>query len=277
MNINELPLIKCKNLSTVSKLEDSETIIFGAPLYGCTHTTFISPSNLMRIFSERIEDNISTNAYISDLRIYDLGDLTSFNIEDYAVDIQTLLRYLDKTVENNKIIAIGGDHLISYNIIKFREPEVLIIFDAHLDLKDSYMFNKFNNATVMRRVRDFYRGPILYFGVRAYDEEEYSFVKNDGKIKLNDFDILDKFENYRAYLSIDIDVLDPSYIRQVDYPEVMGYKFSELITELKKIAKHFEIREVDIVEYSPRRIDVSEINLLLRLLYTVAYEISKSN
>ncbi len=276
MNLSNLPIDRCRDLSTTNNFDDAEVYILGIPLYNMRRTDYISPSTLMRVFSDKLEDSMDyPGIYISNLKVYDLGEISSYDYSQFEVDIASIINKIYSTKKMAKLLFIGGDHLITYQLVKLIKPELIIVFDAHLDLKDSYMFNKFNNATVFRRVLEWYRGPILYFGPRAFDENEMRTLSENDNIHLNDFEILNRYIDVRTYISIDIDVLDPSIIRQVTYPEPDGWRISRLIDVLEKVSKKLNVMAGDIVEYNPRRIDIAEISSILKLTYHMSYFMSR--
>lgn len=267
MNISSLPIEKCRDLSTVDEVDKAQVLILGIPIYNKIRTQFIPPTTLMRIFSDRIEDNLRiSNGFISRLRVFDLGDINSFTYNQLDIDISSLARWI-KRQNGKKFIFIGGDHLITYPLVRDLKPQLLIVMDAHLDLKDTYMFDTFNNATVFRRIREIYKGPILYWGVRAYDEDEITYAEKDGEIYINTLEDLNQFEGYKAYLSIDVDVIDPHIMRQVTYPEHDGVDLKSVLETIKRMVETVDIHYIDIVEYNPVKVDISEINLMLSLAY----------
>lgn len=278
MDISKIPVQNCNTLSTVDDVGEADVIILGIPLYDGKPLKFISPSNLLRMFSHLVEGNLNKNdIYTNILNIFDLGEITSSSYRQLAVDLPTIINFINKGYGNKKYVFIGGDHTISYFTTKHIKINTLIVLDAHLDLKDTYLHRKFNNATVFRRLREANNElNILYYGVRGYDEEEMEYIKNSDNIHiLKDLTDFESYEMGETYLSIDLDVLDPSLIRQVEYPEPNGITFNELISVIKNVSKNTELKSVDLVEYLPTHIDRTELSTILKLLYNVAYHLQK--
>jgi agmatinase len=150
---------------------------------------------------------------------------------------------------------LSYSHLPSYYAFQaFGENVKLVVFDAHADLKESYMDKKIagygiknkklNDATWLRNLC-MIKNPkkIAILGLRSCDEEELNFIKNNGifyytseNIKKNLFqakNVLREFtRNSHVYVSLDIDVFDPSVAPGVDHPEPNGLffdHFSELV------------------------------------------------
>lgn len=278
MDISKIPVQRCNTLSTVDEIGEADILLIGIPLYGGRPLKFISPSNLLRTFSHLAESNLNeVESYTYILNIFDLGDITSSSYRHLAIDLPTIINLVNKEYEDKRYIFIGGDHTITYFTIKHMNIDTLVVLDAHLDLKDIYLHGRFNNATVLRRLKEAKNKlNILFYGVRGYDEEEISYVKkNDNICILRDVTDFDLYELGDTYISIDLDVFDSSLIRQVEYPEPNGITFNELITILKNISKNTKIKSMDLVEYLPTHIDRSEIALILRTLYSAAYYMQK--
>lgn len=140
-------------------------------------------------------------------------------------------------------ITLGGEHSASYIPIKAlaeRNKGLQVAhFDAHPDLMDEYLGEKWSHATVMRRVYEDATKDIVQFGVRTGIDEEREVAKELPK----------KLDPKRpTYVSIDIDVIEPGHCPGVGTPEPGGIIIQELLSELKKIKN---IVGFDIVEVSP--------------------------
>ncbi len=161
-------------------------------------------------------------------------------------------------------IYLGGEHTITYPIIlAYREiyPNLRILhLDAHLDQRDSYLNSKLNHATVMKRISEL-GVPIFSLGLRAISlEEKDTFIKERERIVLAEEFFKDKegvlervsqfLSEGPAYLSLDMDVLDPSLAPGVGTPEPGGLTWQDL---LKILANFMSAKPVamDIVEVRP--------------------------
>lgn len=204
---------------------------------------------------------------LSDLRYYDHGNIT---LDQFTKGVRQE-RIEDLDLKKKKIF-IGGDHSISYPIVKylFEHGEVakVIIIDAHADFRDSYKNNRFSNACVTRRIAELIGFEnIIVICVRSSSEEEYAAPN---QIRIYDTELLREKGveglldaigegKEKTYLSIDIDVLDPSIAPGVEHPEPCGMSLESLISLINKIIKRRTVVASDVVEVNPRLDNVNEI------------------
>jgi len=211
-----------------------------------------------------------------DIKVADLGDLipTYSSIEDYLNRLERVLSEIKREYSKARVFVIGGEHTVSYACIKALDKSTgVIIFDAHMDLRQEYPYgNPWTHATVSRRICE-YLGPeaVLLVGVRAFCKEEYEYARGHKinfisalSIKKNPADSLKNILEWLSsqkycYLSIDMDVIDPSQAPGVSTPEPEGITVSTLLDLLYNISEYKEIfRGFDLVEVSPPY-DPSEI------------------
>ena len=259
-------------LSTVDSPEEASHAIIGINMYDGKYTIHPRPADLLRIYRDTLEENLGGGIWTSDLRIYDLGNLISPGIEDLAIDIETINRKFSHTIP----IYIGGDHLLTYATVEAHRPDTILVLDAHLDLKDTLYFDRLNRATVFRRIMERHSPKIVYWGVRGYDEEEKAYAEKRGITILDQGEHPDTHLDGKTYVSIDIDVLDPSIIRQVAYPEPLGKGVDEVLEILSKSLRNVEVIGIDIVEYYPVNIDLAEISTILKILYHAVHATTKT-
>ncbi|MBI2449170.1 arginase family protein [Candidatus Pacearchaeota archaeon] len=172
--------------------------------------------------------------------------------------------------ENEKPIFIGGDHSISYPLMKaFSEKNkdpFLIVFDAHPDLMPA-MKEPTHEEWLRKCIEDKLVSTenIILIGVRNSDKEEIKFI-NENKIKtidcniiLNDieqttFHIMELANKNKnpVYISIDIDVLDPAFAPGTSYHEPAGLTPRQLIYMLQRLKLLKNLKAIDIVEVNPK-------------------------
>ncbi|MCK5849311.1 MAG: agmatinase [Kiritimatiellae bacterium] len=157
-------------------------------------------------------------------------------------------------------VLIGGEHSVSYGAIQAarqQHPEVGVLqFDAHADLRDIYEDTPWSHACVMKRVLD--AGvPYAGIGIRSICREESTLIQ-DRNLKVYPPTPLDKAASIiealpeKIYITLDIDVLDPSCMPATGTPEPGGFSWNELVAilgllpELKK-----EVVGFDVVELAP--------------------------
>ena len=162
--------------------------------------------------------------------------------------------------ENGKCVFIGGDHSISSPIVRaFNErfgDAFLIVFDAHADCMPPM-----KEATHEEWLRDvvekgFRPENVVLIGARKVEGEEWRFLKDRGiKIFSDVYDVeaVADYVTERAmgkdvYVSVDVDVLEPSVAPGVSYAEPNGLSSKELFYLLKRIFRVKGIRAMDVVE-----------------------------
>ncbi len=260
-NRNIHTFIGCDN-----EYNESKIVIFGAPFDSTTSfrpgTRFASA--VMRNESFGIETySPYQDKDLEDYNIFDAGDLElSFgNSESALKDIENMTTEI---LKDGKIpFMIGGEHSVTLGSVRAvaeKYPDLHIIqFDAHTDLRDDYLGQKYSHASVIRRCWDIVRdGKIFQFGIRSGERSEWEFAKkhlNTTKFNFgNNFDELDKaiekLEGKPVYFTLDLDVLDPSEFPGTGTPEAGGVTFTELHKAIEKISK-LNIVGLDMNELSP--------------------------
>lgn len=195
---------------------------------------------------------------LEDIMFYDAGDLDlPFGNRHKALEIieKAAKQVLDS---GKKWLGIGGEHLVTYPVFKNyleKYPDIAVIhFDAHTDLRDEYLGEEFSHATVIKRISDLI-GPknIAQIGIRSGTREEFLFMQEHKTLykELSEAqDIVKKFGNRPIFLTIDLDVLDPSLLPGTGTPEAGGLTFNELIEWLKALSS-LNFVGADVVELSP--------------------------
>ena len=207
-----------------------------------------------------------------DASIFDFGDIEVIqgNFEKTSSIIEfTISELSDKDIIP---VAVGGEHTVSAGILKALddvEDITILHFDAHMDLRDEYMGEKYSHATVMRRVFDLNPKDIIQVGIRSCSDEEMSFAREN---KINYFTphevnknielVKDTIKNIDGplYVTVDIDVLDPAYAPGVGTPSPCGLNPFQL-ESLIHCLKDKEVIGFDLVEVSSTEIgDVTSVN-----------------
>lgn len=162
---------------------------------------------------------------------------------------ESLMEFIDA---DSKYLFLGGDHAVTYPAVlalkeKFSDLTV-IHFDAHLDRRSEYMGNPWSHACVIKRLEEIIpEEKIFTFGYRSRAPEEpesgipFSILEH---LSIT----IDKIQS-PVYLTIDLDVLDPSEFPAVSNPEPGGISFKELQESLYLLRG--KLVGIDIVEYNP--------------------------
>ncbi len=225
----------------------SKIVILPIPLEKTTtfkQGTKWGPKRIKEV-SKYLEDfSYMNKTYFSTINVFFENELELIgNIDNIFNIIENKVSFL--TSKKKHIISLGGEHLITYPIVKSLKKKYddlcVISFDAHDDARDEYEGLKYSHATVMRRIKDLGIN-VKYIGLRAPHKE---IIEDNCKSK-------------HIYVSIDIDVLDPSICPGTGMPEPGGLSYKELVKELKKIKN---VIGFDIVEVSPPN-DINDITSL---------------
>ena len=157
-------------------------------------------------------------------------------------------------------VLLGGEHLVTLGAVRAavkKFPDLRIIhFDAHADLREDYLGVKLSHACVMRRCHDILGdGRIWQFGIRSGTRDEFAFMKA-GHVTTEPFSVktlsaLEFPKGTPVYLTVDLDVLDPSEFPGTGTQEAGGLKFGELLSALTEIFSRFNVVAFDNVELSP--------------------------
>ena len=258
MNRNVSTFIGCE-----AEYDESSIVVFGAPF---DSTTSFRPgtrfaSQVMRGESWGLE---SYSPY-QDLDLYDFNIFDGGEIELPFGNSEGALALIEdfstKVVEDGKIPAmIGGEHLVTLGAFKgvFKKyPDVHVIhFDAHADLREDYLGQKLSHATVIHRVWDLVGdNKIFQFGIRSGEKEEFLWAKDHvytNKFNCDTLDYaLERVKDKPVYVTIDLDVLDPSVFPGTGTPEPGGIQFNELLNSILKL-RGLNIVGFDINELSPQ-------------------------
>ncbi|MEB3205891.1 MAG: agmatinase [Vampirovibrionales bacterium] len=160
-------------------------------------------------------------------------------------------------------LGVGGEHLVSLPVIEAyleKYPDLAVLhFDAHTDLRDDYLGEKLSHATVLRRVEERLQGGMAHslrqIGIRSGPRDEFELMQASGSLLKS----VDELAQVRSawgqrpvFITLDLDVLDPSILPGTGTPEPGGLTFRELSDWLLAIDRlNFNIVGADAVELSP--------------------------
>lgn len=208
----------------------------------------------------------------------DKGD---FKVSDYF-DIEIITSR--NLTSNNPLITLGGDHSITYQLIKaFVQkygPLNILHIDAHSDLYDAFEEDKYSHACPFARIMEENLATNLtQIGIRTLSEHQKQQAEKFGVqiIPMNEFKeelVLDL--KGPLYISLDIDAIDPAFAPGVSHHEPGGLSTRQLINFIQKIKN--PIIGADIVEYNPTR-DINGMTAMVsaKLLKEIAAKILINN
>ena len=185
--------------------------------------------------------------------IIDAGD---FIIDDYF-DIEKITTGHLKG--HNKLFSLGGDHSITYPIIKALHKAYPLLdilhIDAHADLYHSYGGDKHSHACPFARIMENGLAQnLVQVGIRTLNahqtEQANKFKVQIYPMKDLDLRTLPTFNN-PLYISLDIDAFDPAFAPGVSHHEPGGLTSRQVIDLIKNLKA--QVVGADLVEYNPNR------------------------
>ncbi|MEH6512661.1 agmatinase [Maribacter arcticus] len=185
-----------------------------------------------------------------------IADKGDFIIKDYFDITTTTKKHLST---NTKVLTLGGDHSITFPILKAyhdQYPKLDILhIDAHADLYHDYEGDPFSHACPFARIMENgFAVKLVQVGIRTLNEHQAAQAKKY-KVEIHEMrnlnlDNIPKFEN-PLYISLDMDGFDPAFAPGVSHHEPGGLSSRQVINLIQSIDT--EVVGADIVEYNPDR------------------------
>ena len=193
--------------------------------------------------------------------------------------VSSVRKKISRIVSLNKIpVMLGGEHSITFGAVQAvieKYPKLTVLqFDAHADLRDTYQGSPYNHACVARRISEIC--PLVQVGIRSMSKEEGEFLPQS-KVKSYSVDfVLDKKNRAETickdlsgdvFITIDLDVFDPSIMPATGTPEPGGLYWKEVLGLLKLVSASCTIRGFDVVELAPLSGIVAPDFMAAKLIY----------
>ena len=267
---------------------EADYIIIGAPMditASYRGGTDKAPDAIRRESTYLESYSVRTGLSLNDITICDLGDIRGG--EAYKDWIRVIETTLGQVIKNEKTpILIGGEHSITHGAIRALKPDLVISFDAHMDLRDQLFSERLSHATFMRRAIEEHDFKLIIIGCRALSREEIEYVdKHSDRISYVSareinlkgvkpaVDAIKKIweESQSVYISVDMDVLDPVHAPAVGNPSPEGLTMTHIldianaVTDSKLLG--FDVNEVS-PSYDTGLTSIQAAYLLLELMYS---------
>lgn len=247
-----------------SDFKESQAVLFGVPFDG---TTSFKPGARFAPAAMR-EDSWALESYspyldkdLEELKLFDYGDL-ELPFGDKKNALRMIQEHVQEIIDANKIpIMIGGEHLVSLAPIKALAKKYddlqVIHFDAHTDLREEYLGEALSHATVLRRIYDqLGDGRINQFCIRSGLKEEFEWAKKHTHLEKFTFNTLTscvrRIKEKPVYITVDLDVFDPSVFPGTGTPEPGGINFHHMLEIIAELGKLNNVVGLDVVELSPK-------------------------
>jgi agmatinase len=226
---------------------DAEYVLFGAPLDMTTSNrrgARFGPDAIRR--ESRFLDTFSQRSGLDwdDLLLADIG-----NIE--CESVETCLENIESVINNHSSplpVMLGGEHTITLGALRALKPDLVVVFDAHLDIRDELFGKRLCHATYLRRGYEELRSKVLIVGARAMSRKEVKYAESNDDIDyITSLDIIKNRDDSvvkinkltksasRVYISIDLDVLDPAFAPAVGNPHPEGLSTTQLMDIIQEI------------------------------------------
>ncbi|MGQ1783586.1 MULTISPECIES: agmatinase [unclassified Saccharicrinis] len=221
--------------------------------------------------------DIETMTDVSKKGIFTMPAVTNNGTpEDMSLSVE---HAITKILNDGKFpVLVGGEHSVSigaFNAIANHYKDVTILqFDAHADLRKSYEGSAYNHACAMYKAKEV--APIVQVGIRSMCEDESIYVDAEKmffrhqlrKNKNWQKDVLKQMSK-NVYITIDLDVFDPSIMPSTGTPEPDGLLYYDVLSMVKTVAEGFNIVGFDIVELCPNEKNKAPDFLAAKLIYQI--------
>ena len=256
----------CQFIGCDKSYREADTVLFGAPYDSTTSfrpgTRFGPSAMRMESFGIETYSPMQDKDLVDDTKVFDSGDLElPFGAPEPA--LKMIEKRSAQILEDGKRpFLLGGEHLVTlgaFRAVQKKFPDVVIIhFDAHADLREDYLGNPLSHACVLRRIHDLVGdGRIFQFGIRSGTREEFAFMKS-GHVKTEPFTSATLAKVVKSipkktplYLTIDMDVLDPSEFPGTGTQEAGGFRYPQLVEDVRLICSRLNVVALDNVELNP--------------------------
>ena len=252
---------------------EADAVLFGAPYDSTTSfrpgTRFGPAAMRMESFGIETYSPLQDKDLVDDAKVFDSGDLElPFGAPEPAL---TMIeeRAAQILKDGKRPFLLGGEHLVTlgaFRAVLAKYPDLVVIhFDAHADLREDYLGNPLSHACVLRRIHDLVGdGRIFQFGIRSGTRDEFRFMK-DGHVTTEPFSdstlesVVDRLVHQTpsarhqapVYLTIDMDVLDPSEFPGTGTQEAGGFRYAQLVADMRLICSKLNVVAMDNVELNP--------------------------
>lgn len=237
--------------------QSSDIVMLGLPFDGTV--SYRSGSRFapeqIRLASWGLEDySPRFNKHLQDVNFHDAGDL-EFPLGNTYKSLDIIEQNVEDIYKDGKrVFGIGGEHLVTLPEIKavskFHKDLAIVHFDAHTDLREEYLGEEMSHSAVIRHASKIV-GPenIKQIGIRSGMKEEWDFMHKHGTL-INEFSGLDVLKSKKVFVTVDLDVLDPSVMSGTGTPEAGGFTFNQLMDWFEYL-RDFDIVGADVVELAP--------------------------
>jgi agmatinase len=269
-----------------SSLETARFVVFPVP-YDLM-VTFLPGARFAPRAIIEVSEQLELYDEETDCEPYRLGIHTLPSLEITTHSAESMMHRIQRAAEQlvkpeRTIIMLGGDHSITYPMVRavmnrFGNDFGVLQLDAHADLRDTYEDSPYNHACVGRRILDLGL-PLVAVGTRSMSVEERDFsrsaknltmfrmkeIRSEGLQKIIPAVVAALPDN--VYVTIDLDVFDPSIMPAVGTPEPGGLTWEEVNQVVREVIAAKHVIGVDVTELCPIAGLVAPEFIVARLIY----------
>ena len=244
--------------------EEADYIILGAPIdetASYRRGARFAPQAIRRESINLETYSPRTGLFLEDLKVADIGDIEvkPKSLEENLKGIEEAIREISG--DGKTSIMLGGEHTVTLAALRALRPQVVVSLDAHLDLRDRLLGLKLSHGTFMRRALEELEHRLIVLGCRALSREELRYAEEHrDRVKWIEAskgpeEALEALREWigeasRIYVTVDMDVLDPSEAPAVGNPAPEGWSTTRLLNLLGEIIDR-RVVGVDLVEVTP--------------------------
>jgi len=173
-------------------------------------------------------------------------------------------------------VTIGGNHSVSIGVFEAASEAfkglTILQLDAHSDLRPVYEGSPLNHACVMARAMEY--APVVQVGIRSMAAEELPFVSEERIFYAHDLYADSRLYNKalrllsdNVYITIDLDVFDPSLMPSTGTPEPGGPDYRELMLFLRQVMRERNVVGFDVVELCPSEHNKTPDFIAAKIIY----------
>ncbi|MBC8178572.1 MAG: agmatinase [Desulfobacteraceae bacterium] len=218
----------------------------------------------------------------TDSEVYRRGIVTMGPVhcpDDPAHMVTAVYERTRSLVEDKKfIVGVGGEHSVSVGLVRAtakRFPALSVLqLDAHADTREEYKGSQFSHACVMARIGEIC--PYVQAGIRSMDASELEILDRDRTFFAHQFAVgeevvprIVKALTQDVYITIDLDVLDPSIMPSTGTPEPGGLDWYGLFRLLTPVIGAKNVVGIDVTELLPNPVNKAPDFLAAKLIYRI--------
>jgi len=250
-----------------ANFDQSDLVIYGVP-YDRTVSfrqgTRFGPESIRKASWNFESFNFHTGIDLQNHHFHDYGNLDVDN-NISSVQLIDMIRQFTSSLNkrNKKPVVLGGEHTITAGVVEALPKDTFVlVFFSYSDYRNEFQGQRYNHACTLRRIVDHVgHDHVFLCGLRSAGKDEYaelldydisfldsySFYEHDRKHLINQ--IISKINHQPVYVSLDIDVFDPSFAPGTGTIEPLGIQPYDVLCIIDKIAK--QIIGFDVMEVNP--------------------------